>query len=130
MHLYMYIIDRNDKRVHHPKLVESRDYGRRDFPVEVQGSISRSHFNIELFENGYFLKDLKSKNGTTHNGNRVGLVPKRFHKENLLRFGGVYVLFSDYALYTEVEILVKVGLVKNPIPLVDRTGISLINYAY
>ena len=55
--------------------------------------VSREHARITLDKNGYYLEDLKSRNGTFHNGVPV-TQPVLLHEGDVIRFCDLELIFS------------------------------------
>jgi hypothetical protein len=125
----MYVIDKENLKVHHPFMMTTKEYGRADFPVEIRKSISRKHFEVQISQYSYYVSDLNSKNGTVANGVMLSQTPTKYTKDNSFMIGSAIIYISDYAMYSEVDLLAKLGLIKRPILPVDITSITLINVA-
>ncbi len=71
----------------------------RQAPADIAlaiGRVSRQHAQITATESGYFLTDLRSRNGTFVNGNAVGTDPVRLLGGDEIVLGGVIALtFED-----------------------------------
>jgi pSer/pThr/pTyr-binding forkhead associated (FHA) protein len=123
----MYVIDKSELKVHHPFLMKPKEFGRSDFPKELNSSISRKHFEIQMSQYSYYVSDLGSKNGTIANGVLLSATPTKYQKETAFTIGSVIVFISDYAMYSEVDLLSKLGLIKRTPIQVDITSISMIH---
>lgn len=128
--IYMYIIDEKQSKVYNPVLLQNKIYGRAEFPAGVNKTISRQHFEVGITRFSYYISDLNSKNGTIGSNVMLTSTPTKYTKENMFRIGSTHILISEYALYSEVDVLVKAGLVPIPKVKLERTSISLINITY
>ncbi len=127
--LFMYVIDKKNQKVYHPSIMERKIYGRQDFPEDINGSISRKHFEIQMTKRCYYINDLGSKNGTSSNGVMLTQTPTRYTGETALRIGGIYIFITHNTNYTETELLLKLGIIKAPILYKELTSVSLVGYA-
>ena len=64
-----------------------------DVQIDYDKTISRRHCMLTKHGNEYFIKDLKSTNGTFLNGSRVYLDERAVHHEDWIRIGKVELQF-------------------------------------